>query len=284
MGILCGPKSMGGTDSDTSEDIQVSNSGYVYSTGSFHNTVDFDPGAGVSNLTSNGYWDFYISKLDGDGNYVWAKAIGGPLYSDDSYGLALDTSENVYTVGGYNGTVDFDPGPGIYSLTSIKAGDIFISKLDANGNFVWAKSMGGTVYDYGLDIVVDGVGNVYSIGDFSGTADFDPDAGTASMTSAGYNDIFIVTLKMLPTFTDVPVTHPYYQDIEILYANNLTGGCQTSPLKFCPDQIMNRAQAAAFMLRGNFGPSYVPADAYTHLQGRLVKGNLGRRLGGGDAQ
>jgi formylglycine-generating enzyme required for sulfatase activity/V8-like Glu-specific endopeptidase len=60
------------------------------------------------------------------------------------------------------------------------------------------------------------------------------------------------------SFTDVPTTHLYFNDIEILYANNMTGGCQTSPLKFCPDQIMNRAQAAAFMLRGNFGQSYVP--------------------------
>ena len=55
------------------------------------------------------------------------------------------------------------------------------------------------------------------------------------------------------TFTDVPISHPYYQDIEILYANGLTGGCSTAPLKFCPDQIMDRAQAAVFMMRGTFG-------------------------------
>ncbi len=66
------------------------------------------------------------------------------------------------------------------------------------------------------------------------------------------------------TFADVPFSHPYYNDIEILYANNLTGGCQASPLKFCPDQVLNRGQAAAFMLRGNFGPSYVPPTP-THI-------------------
>jgi hypothetical protein len=65
-------------------------------------------------------------------------------------------------------------------------------------------------------------------------------------------------------FADVPVTHLYYQDIEILYANGLTGGCSTNPLKFCPDQIMNRGQAAVFMLRGNFGSSYVP-PVPTHI-------------------
>ncbi len=66
------------------------------------------------------------------------------------------------------------------------------------------------------------------------------------------------------SFADVPIGHPYYQDIQILYANNMTGGCQTSPLKYCPEQIMNRGQAAAFMLRGNFGPSYVP-PVPTHI-------------------
>ncbi len=70
--------------------------------------------------------------------------------------------------------------------------------------------------------------------------------------------------EKVQSFVDVPITHPYYNDIEILYANGLTGGCQTSPLKFCPDQIMNRGQAAVFMLRGNFGSSYGPPVA-THI-------------------
>ncbi len=61
-----------------------------------------------------------------------------------------------------------------------------------------------------------------------------------------------------PNFSDVPETHPYWEDIETLYANGLSAGCQASPLKFCPDQVMNRGQAAVFVLRGNFGSSYVP--------------------------
>ena len=65
-------------------------------------------------------------------------------------------------------------------------------------------------------------------------------------------------------FADVPSTHPYYQDIEILFANGLTGGCTTSPLKFCPDQTMNRGQAAVFTLRGNYGNTFVP-DPATHI-------------------
>lgn len=62
------------------------------------------------------------------------------------------------------------------------------------------------------------------------------------------------------TFVDVPETHPYYDDIEILYANGLTAGCSAAPLLFCPETIMDRAQSAVFMLRGNFGVGYVPPD------------------------
>ena len=69
---------------------------------------------------------------------------------------------------------------------------------------------------------------------------------------------------MQQTFDDVPSSHPYYPDIEILYANGLTGGCGTSPLKFCPDKTMNRGEAAVFILRGTYGASFTPSPA-THI-------------------
>jgi len=71
------------------------------------------------------------------------------------------------------------------------------------------------------------------------------------------DDVNIYTCKV-PTFGDVPFSHPYSSSIEILYANGYTGGCSTTPLNFCPDVSMSRAQAAVFMLRGNYGSSYTP--------------------------
>ncbi len=67
-------------------------------------------------------------------------------------------------------------------------------------------------------------------------------------------------------FGDVYLSNPYYDDIEILYANNLTSGCQTTPFKYCPDQIMDRAQSAAFMMRAIFGPGFVPHPAAYRFQ------------------
>ena len=60
------------------------------------------------------------------------------------------------------------------------------------------------------------------------------------------------------TFADVTECRQYHEEIEIMYANGLTGGCSTNPLKYCPDQMLNRGQAAVFMLRSSFGPDYVP--------------------------
>ena len=117
-------------------------------------------------------------------NVAWAKGMGGPG-GDQGRSVAVDATGNVYTTGYFQGTVDFDPNAGVLNLTSAGAGDIFVSKLDATGNLVWAKAMGGSTDDTGYCIAVDGVGNVYTTGYFSGTVDFDPNAGVLNLTSVG---------------------------------------------------------------------------------------------------
>jgi len=184
----------GGSSPDHSLDIIVDAAGNVYTTGYFSGTADFDPGPGTGNLTSAGGFDIFVSKLDSDGNYVWAKSIGGAS-TDIGYGIAVDGAGNVYTSGYFESTADFDPGPGTTDLTSAGGKDIFVSKLEGSGNYVWAKSMGGTSDDYGYGIAVDGAGNVYTTGHFYGTADFDPGPGTADLTSAGHYDIFVSKLE-----------------------------------------------------------------------------------------
>jgi len=198
-------KAMGGTSNDFGYSIALdpAGSGDIYTTGLFQETVDFDPGAGVFNLTSAGLLDIFISKLNSSGNFVWAKAWGGTS-NDECNSIALDPagSGNVYSTGYFRVTADFDPGVGVFNLTSAGDDDIFISKLDSSGNFVWAKRMGGLDYDRGYSIAIDlaGSGDVYSTGYFEGTVDFDPGAGTFNLTSAGWNDIFISKLNSSGNF------------------------------------------------------------------------------------
>ncbi|MBU0486812.1 MAG: SBBP repeat-containing protein [Bacteroidetes bacterium] len=186
-------KSMGGSGSDYGTSVTVDASGNVYTTGYFKDTVDFDPGAGTANLISTGDYDIFVSKLDADGNFVWAKNMGGSSYAL-SASIALDAGGNVYLTGYFKDTVDFDPGVGTYNVISAGDYDIFIAKIDAAGNFVWAKSIIGAESDRGMSIALDASSNVYTTGKFEGTADFDPGAGTFNLISAGNDDIFISKL------------------------------------------------------------------------------------------
>lgn len=198
-GNLIWAKSMGGVGSEWSDTIELDASGNAYTTGNYAQTADFDPNVGTANLTTAGMDDIFVSKLDANGNYIWAKSMGGIL-TDFANGMTVDASGIVYTIGNYDGTADFDPGVGTSNLTTAGSGDIFISKLDANGNFVWAKSMGGSLSDYGGDVKVDLAGNVYSSGFFAATADFDPGVGTNNIISAGGNDAFISKLDVSGNF------------------------------------------------------------------------------------
>jgi hypothetical protein len=186
-------KSIGGTDADRGLSLALEGSGNVLLTGFFNGTTDFDPGAGTANLTGAGGSDIFISKYDAFGNYVWAKSIGGTGF-DQGLSLAVDASGNVQMTGYFNGTdaIDFDPGVGTANLTGAGGDDIFLAKYDASGNYVWAKSMGGTAADQGASLVLDGSGNVVLTGSFNGTADFDPSAGSTNLTSmSGGNYGFI---------------------------------------------------------------------------------------------
>jgi len=199
-GNLLWAKRIGGAGIDEGLSIVVNSSGQVYTTGRFKNTVDFDPGTPITNMISAGSsYDIFVSKLDANGKYVWAKRMGG-IGTDIGYSIALDGSEKIYTTGHFETTADFDPSAATSNLISNGFSDVFISKLDASGNFVMAKSLGGTGEDYGFSLAVDGSDNIYSIGNFMSTADFDPGAGTFNLTSAGISDIFITKLDATGNF------------------------------------------------------------------------------------
>ena len=194
-------KSIGGTSADVGYSIALDGSGNIYTTGSFAVAADFDPNAGTFTLNSSGSTpDIFVSKLDAAGNFVWAKAMGGSGINDYGYDIAVDVNGNVYTSGSYNVTADFDPGAGSFVLTSAGNIDIFISKLDASGNFVWAKSMGGSQDENAKSLVLDSNANIFLGGYFNGTADFDPGIGTTSFVSAGNQDAFIAKLDTSGNF------------------------------------------------------------------------------------
>jgi len=186
-------KQMGGHTGDYAVSVAVDNQGNVYSTGVFSDTADFNPGVGVYNFISKGQGDMFIQKVDANGNFLWAKQMGG-IDNDWSYGISIDADKNVYTTGVFLDTVDFDPGAAVYNLVSKGGWDIFVQKLDSNGNFLWVKQMGGTGYDWVQSLTTNASGSVYVAGAFVDTVDFDPNAPIHNLISKGNGDYFLQKL------------------------------------------------------------------------------------------
>ena len=187
-------KTFGGNDVDICYEIKTDAQGNIYTTGAYKNTVDFDPGAGTDNHTSAGNYDVFVQKLTPSGNFVWAKTFG-ELSDDQGFSIDVDAAGNIYTIGTFKNTVDFDPSSGTDNHTSAGDADIFIQKLNASGNYIWTKTFGGTSYEIGTSIATDKLGNIYITGRFQNTADFDPGPGTDNYTSAGNFDVFIQKLN-----------------------------------------------------------------------------------------
>lgn len=186
-------KKFGANLNDVCTAMAVDTFGNVYSSGFFNGTVDFDPGAGTFTLATASMDALFLSKLDSNGNFLWARALGGSAANS----IALYGGTSVYVTGTFAGLYDFDPGAGSFTMNSGGSDNVFVLKLNSAGIFVWAKSMGGTGTDRGESSAIDGQGNIYLTGVFSGTADFDPGAGTYNLVSAGSWDIFVSKLDAL---------------------------------------------------------------------------------------
>ena len=192
-GSLIWARRMGGAGSERAWNVVVDTNGNVHTTGWFEGTADFDPGAGVANLTAVGQNNAFVSKLDSSGNFVWAKMLGGAGYSEGE-GIGVDAAGNIYTAGFFNGPGDFDPGAGVFTMTPAGNEDVYVSKLDSSGNFVWARRMGGSNYAYPVGLALDSNSNIHLVGSFTGSVDFNPGVGTATLTAAGEEDIFVSKL------------------------------------------------------------------------------------------
>jgi len=122
--------------------------------------------------------------------------------------MAFDYSENIYLTGIYEDTVDFDPGPDFDFHTSNGYYDSFLSKLASNGNYIWAKTWGGTEginwwEDNSQSVVLDMDGNIIITGPFSSSVDFNPGSGEEIRISNGSTDQYILKLNTEGNYVSV---------------------------------------------------------------------------------
>jgi hypothetical protein len=178
----------------TAFDVDIDNSGNIYTTGHFVDEADFDPGTQTYNLTSYGAEDIFISKLDPEGSFIWAKQMGG-TDGDKGYSIFADATGGAVLTGYFNSDASLDPNSGAITHTSNGNSDAFVCKLNEDGDLSWANQYGSTSVDEGRSICIDALGNIYCSGNFSGTADFDPTLNEFNMTSNGASDLYLSKLN-----------------------------------------------------------------------------------------
>ena len=151
--------------------VAVDSNGDVLVAGSFAGTVNFDGGT----VTSTGSVDIFLAKYAGaTGAYIWAHTFGdiansGFGVTGTGNGVAVDSSNNVFLTGSFQGVVNFggtnlsDP-----SLTT----DVFVAKFNAAGVHQWSKNFPNTALEVGRAIAVDSNGNVVITGNYNGSINF----------------------------------------------------------------------------------------------------------------
>lgn len=183
-------------------EIDVDASGNIYIAGSTRDSVDMDPGPGVYRFSTGGGSVAFILKLDASGNFVWAKGHEVDTISSWSFINGMKViGDAIYATGAFVGTVDLDPGPGIYNVT-VPPGEksMLLIKMDTAGKFIWGKPIAGKGLNYLNAFATDSAANLYIAGEFQDTVDFDPGPGVYALTATpwapgfpfGYNsDIFV---------------------------------------------------------------------------------------------
>ncbi len=182
---------IGGAGDDKAESIAVDGGDNIYIAGSFKNIVDFDPGLGIANRGSNGGDDSFILKLTPNGIYQWVMTWG--CSSDDAVTGIEISGAYLYISGMFKNTlIDLDPDPvGADTHTSNGWNDIYLSKFDLTGDFVWGRTMGGSYIDIATDVGVDSAGNVCITGYFHQMVDFNPEAGEDIHSAGDTPDAFL---------------------------------------------------------------------------------------------
>lgn len=206
QGELVWAKHMGGTTtSEAPHGIGTDANNNIYVTGYFGSTTltgsqnaDFNP-AGGGTIATQGNEDIFVAKYDINGDFQWAFGLGniGQETQERAWDIATDNAGNSYVVGGFHGTMNFNPlGTAMnYSIPDATAG-LFIAKYNTNGICQWVVILdvkGNSVFNETYATCdIDAFGNLFVAGNIRGTnVNFNPLGTSTILSSIGQNDIFI---------------------------------------------------------------------------------------------
>jgi hypothetical protein len=189
-----------GTNRAYINDVSVADDGTTYVLGDFRGSIDADFTAGTDIITyvNPGITRSFVSKYNSNGTYAWttvydketeggANAVLRSIYASDS--------GEVFVIGINTGTTDLDPGPATATFVSGGLNDVFLVRLDSNGDYIDAYQFGNSGQNNTLSLEEDSLGNIYLYGDFyNANMDLDPGVGTF-LVSATVGSAYIIKLN-----------------------------------------------------------------------------------------
>lgn len=173
-----------------------SNDSSIFLGGDFIGTYDFDFSTGTD--IRSGFYDIFILKFSEKLVFEWVKTFGSVMGYEHVNDLYYSESHKLYVTGFFAHSMDIDPGPSEVIVTSNGQDDTFIQILSSSGNLLNYMTFGGIGRDFGSASVVDDSSNLFSVGVFQNTVDFDPGSGAKNLTSAGLSDGYILKLWEKP--------------------------------------------------------------------------------------
>ena len=182
--------SAGGSEFEEGLSVAPDAVGGAFITGNFFGTATFGSGPAAVTLTSAGNGDAFVARYDESGSLVFAQQIGGPSF-DEGLGVASDGDGGAFVTGYFSGTLTLGSGSEAVTLTSAGVEDVFLARYDAQGGLVFAVSAGGESVERSYGVALDGVGGVYIAGQFRDEATFGSGAAADTLTSAGFEDVFL---------------------------------------------------------------------------------------------
>lgn len=171
-------------------DITTDDADNYYITGRFRGTKDFDPGAGLSSLSSNGNDDVFVSSYTSSGDFRWVFNVG--VSGADEGRNIVWRNGTLYLLGLFTFNPDFDPGAGSTVAFSNGFKDIFFARYDDDGNFINVLTYGTSGNDDCGGIAADANDNLFIGGRIAGTIDLNPN-GTQTDFVSQSTDSFVAS-------------------------------------------------------------------------------------------
>lgn len=172
--------------------MDVANDGTSYMCGTYIGTVDFDPGEGVEERTSNGYADIAVVKLNSDGSLAWVNALGSDQF-DVPRCVRVDALNNVYICGAFKSTLDVNPGDDEEIVNgSVNYGG-FVQKYATEGDLIWSKDIGSYEWSSSFrHMDFNAEGDLYITGYVGGITDIDFSVNEELIGEEGTNSTFVI--------------------------------------------------------------------------------------------